>query len=486
MKTGPNETRVNRFNKISEIDFYVANGLSSMLLGAKFYNEADEIYARLSEDALALVSEFVPVPTDIKWSSRFNSLRSFFLNHGFLPTTTSDDAGERLVSKWLAKQKVALSAGELSAEKLDLLERYVPVWQRSSIDILWERRFRATKMYFDKNGCLPLRNNDDVALSKLGGWIGTQVWQQQHGKLSSYRKHMLDTELPLWNPGKEDKWFAQLQKAVDFVEKHGRAPVVTSMVPEEKTYALWISRQRTPQVRNVLSEAQIDALNRGLPEWEVNLEIKWGYILDEVCAYFARYNALPKDKHSGKYGSLGTWMQTQKDLVRLGKLTPEREATLDERLPTWRETVQEKWERDLNSVASYFKENHSYPPVNNPDPDVAFLGGWITGARKKLKDGNMSPERKVKLDAAIPHWNDLWMTNLNLVTDFVKEHGREPSQRSMNKRESVLYNWMRRQKHPSAIAAFSTEQIAAMEAASQSWQASISSGVHPERETADD
>lgn len=474
------EVRINKWNKIPDDDHYVTNGLSSLLLGAKYYTEANEKYACVPEEVLAAVTEFIPLPADIKWSSRLKSAEKYFSQHGLFPSTTTENRWDKIVARWLADQKRELQTGVLGHERESLLDTCIPEWRRSQAELSWDKSFKETQAYFAAYGVLPRRKSrDDVNADKLGGWVSTQKTLLKNGFLADSYVEQLDTHLPTWRFDQSGEWYVFLQRVSGFIQANGSVPRDNSDDSEEKSYGLWIKRQRLKSLKGLLDKAQVEALDATVPNWEVTIEDRWNHILQEVCDHFAVHGSLPKARHKGAYGSLGVWVQTQKELRRLGKIKEERKVILDEKLPLWRESVEDKWERDMHSVAAYFTEHRAYPSNSSNDPEVGFLGEWINGARRKLKDGLMPDERKAKLDNTLPYWDDLWKTNIMLVTEYVGQHGRMPRLKSKDKREEVLGRWASRQKRLSTAGELGVEYKDALERALFSWN-EIISGYTPD------
>jgi len=150
---------------------------------------------------------------------------------------------------------------------------------------------------------------------------------------------------PRTRPSSENallRWRERWQGAAEFVEAHGRLPLNRRSSREESRLATWFSVQRQKASQGLLSETQLELLDR-IPAWRrpagvLQAEARWHSRLYQVVGFFSQEHRLPslhlpRDAHER---ALAVWVHDQRQALKAGSLDPERVALLDERLPEWR------------------------------------------------------------------------------------------------------------------------------------------------------
>lgn len=90
-----------------------------------------------------------------------------------MPSDYIGDSGFRL-GDWLVRQRRSRNMGELSDEKVKLLDKIGFSWQSESV---WDEGYRHAKAYYDKNGTLiylPLINVRTAMLWGFGYLIAAR------------------------------------------------------------------------------------------------------------------------------------------------------------------------------------------------------------------------------------------------------------------------------------------------------------------------
>lgn len=112
----------------------------------------------------------------------------------------------------------------------------------------------------------------------------------------------------------------------------------------ESTLAGWLTRRREQAAEDTLSPVYAAALD-AIPGWRDYPTkrdadaVRWKQRLDEVAAYLAAGHDWPRHHKTQdqKERTLGVWLHIQRIDYRAGKLTPVKEAQLNELIPGWRQ-----------------------------------------------------------------------------------------------------------------------------------------------------
>jgi len=219
-----------------------------------------------------------------------------------------------------------------------------------------------------------------------------------------------------------------------------------------------------------------------------------------LVVQFARENGhlrIPSRSQNaqGVRSSLATWMETQRRLHRLGKLSNERAAKL-EAIPQWSwEPHVDHWHLCYLALLEFGRENgHCNVPRGHPEagPDAGTwasnrradyrvrsgLVNWMETQRRLHRLGKLSNERAAKLEA-IPQWSwephvDHWHVCYLALLEFARENGhlRIPSRsQTAEGVRSGLVNWMVMQRRLHRLGKLSNERAAKLEAIPQwSWE----------------
>jgi len=125
-----------------------------------------------------------------KWYQNLNNLIAYNDKNGCYPSTLSEDAVEKALAIWWARQKHLLKQ-QKSGRPCSLDERQIVsvesvVVRNSHLerDNLWNSRFEKISSQFEKNGKLFSINSDDIEEVKIMRW-----WNQQKTLLRKFVKH---------------------------------------------------------------------------------------------------------------------------------------------------------------------------------------------------------------------------------------------------------------------------------------------------------
>jgi hypothetical protein len=464
---------------IPEDDYYLVNGLSGLLFGAKYYSEAAHLYGKLSDADRLRVVAFIPLTHDIKWSSKIMSVKAYVERHDSLPTINNDDKGIQSIARWLANQRVRLTDDESSMERLAVLDTLAPTWNPERDR--WNSRFAEVCAFRAAHGRLPGYAEDN------GTWLGTQRGDSKRNSLIDHRRELLDTHLPEWRGESADvKWVKKLDALTVFIANNGRFP--RRDADGESAIANWLGTQSGLVKKELLGDEKTRLLTDGLlavitPEMRVNSLPEflgfdqWEETLRQVVSYVDEHGDLPRKSGGKLAASLSGWMTRQRKLGDEA-LTSEQIKALDDSLPDWRDTAKTRWEQNFDQCIAYFVSHGSVPSASSDDPETQLLGRWFQNQKSALKPGG-NPEREDAFDTHLPGWRDGitavriedWEDKLNAVVAFVDKRGKYPSLKTEDPLEKSLAGWVYKQRDRSKDGRMTDEQRSALNALLPLWMA---------------
>lgn len=429
---------------------------------------------KMSLERVTALDERLPLWRDsheAKWDRTLCALTEFVAANRDYPSSRSSDPATAALGVWTTIQRVGLRDGRLSSVRLSKLDAALPFWED-----LWRYKLEQVAEHVHQTGKFPSSKSESKQEEVLGQWVGRQRAKITSGETTAQRQSDLDSLLPGWRSGRTENWQSSFAELCNFTRRNGALPSSSSKAcPEEKRLNMWLTNQFHALKRGSMHEDRVAFMDANLPGWRMTPDEKWAEKLANVVSYVADNGKFPSttDKDPDTR-HLGVWLSTYRSLQKTGRLSPDRKNLLDSKLHGW-DGDKNKWENDLRSVTSYFDTHGVYPSSASSDPHVAFMGGWLTDARKSLKRGKMRAERKAALDAAMPNWNDLWATTLASVSGFIDEYGRLPDSKSESKTEQSLRRWIERQKRDSVAGTLSNDHDSALREAATSWESAYNS-----------
>jgi hypothetical protein len=152
-------------------------------------------------------------------------------------------------------------------------------------------------------------------------------------------------------------------------------------------------------------------------------------------------------------------------------MTSVREAMLDERIPSWRETADDLWFRNLSACEAFYRKNGRRAVSTSTDAEERRLAIWFNNASR----ATMSEERAAAFAAAelgdLRNRDQVWADTLDLVSAFRAAHGRFPTATGKVPGERTLATWLT--NHRQGKAAISQERRAAMNARIPEWDLTL-------------
>ncbi|MGL5716621.1 MAG: helicase associated domain-containing protein [Paraclostridium sp.] len=130
-----------------------------------------------------------------KWERNYIELKRYMEQEGKIPTAASVTSTGYSVGQWVNYQIKKYKAGELSADRKELLEA-IPYWSWNICHTdIWERNYSELKRYVEQEGKLPANDTVTSTGCKIGSWMKKQ--RNRYKKLEAEKVKLLE-EIHCW------------------------------------------------------------------------------------------------------------------------------------------------------------------------------------------------------------------------------------------------------------------------------------------------
>ncbi|CAN7242037.1 Helicase associated domain protein [Arthrobacter sp. LjRoot78] len=132
---------------------------------------------------------------------------------------------------------------------------------------------------------------------------------------------------------------------------------------------------------------------------------------DTVTLYRAE-GRLPSTKSPfTRERALATWLTRRRQDHDRGTLSPDYAAGLQE-IPSWDQRTrtsndEARWNQRLQEITAYMADGNDWPRHKKTDSEKErVLGMWLHIQRMKYRRSELTPDKKVQLNALLPGWRD--------------------------------------------------------------------------------
>lgn len=210
----------------------------------------------------------------------------------------------------------------------------------------WDDKYESLDIFIEIFGHpnVPQRYEYD---KRLGAWVGKQRGYFKKQQIQEGRKILLKKLNFNWAPGKiftfDTAWNLRYEELRYFREMYGHCNVPCKY-EQNKELGYWVKNQRQFFRKGFIDAARIMSLDNLGFEWkrkETPITLTWEDRFQELLIYIHRFgNSLVPQRS----GSLGKWVQKQRDLYRKKKLKYFRMERLDNVYFAWEpKNIYSKW-----------------------------------------------------------------------------------------------------------------------------------------------
>lgn len=351
------------------------------------------------------------------WEMRFELARQYYLEHGNLNMPADYTVRGICLRKWLSEQKQAYRGNrpqKLTPEQIRRLESIGMEW-RNRGEVVWERRYRAVKAYYDACGNLSIPKDTVLTDGRsIGSWLAVQRMARKKGKLTDTQIALLDAVGMVWTL--PDAWETGFEHAQAYWKEHGNLLVPAGFTCEDG-FALgkWIANQRSrhnvPVRSRAISSKQVKRLEGIGMVWSA-FDTQWNAVYEAAAKYFREQGHLnvPIRFRTEDGTDLWEWIRTQRNKYRKGLMSAECAQKLEEIGMDWLFPAEREWEKSYAKAKRFYLEHgHLEVPSGYRTEDGMNLSKWLERQRRdraKLKTSGANGNQILRLTQIGMVWDE--------------------------------------------------------------------------------
>ncbi|MCC3292842.1 helicase associated domain-containing protein [Arthrobacter sp. zg-Y1110] len=162
---------------------------------------------------------------------------------------------------------------------------------------------------------------------------------------------------------------------------------------------------------------------------------------------------------------LHSWLERKRRAARKGRLNASLGAWLNENVPGWRLSREDRWNENLSAAAA----------SRITGTTTAAQKSWLGAQRRAAAAGTLTPERRRALGAALGDWLEApvrrpatWDERADDVTDFVDLHSRLPMPSGLDD-EASLSRWLAHQRAQARAGRLSSTRMSRLDKDAAGW-----------------
>ncbi len=406
-------------------------------------------------------------PKNTAWDKMFLSLCEFKRAHGHCNVPVSYIQNPMLLG-WVRHQRDKFEIYKRSDElqyRIKKLDELGFDWD--PFHNAWEQMYSALCEFKERNGH---SNVSTATHQQLGSWVLAQRTKFNKGTLSEERITKLQEIEFIWN-AIEAKWNEMFAALHVFKGAHGHCNVPQGY-SENPPLANWVGVQRTTHKEKKISQERINKLEALGFDWDP-INSAWDEMFQQLCSFKKTNNHcnVPKDFENQQ---LSTWVSVQRTNYKSKKILQERIDQLEKIGFDW-DPITSAWEEMYSALREFKKLNRhcNVPQIYHLNPQ---LGSWIATQRSKFNKGQLSQERRQRLESIGVIWDPhtaAWEDQFIALEEFKAAHNHcnVPKEYSLN---PTLGAWVSKQRKLFNQKNLSSERVEKLENIGLPWNPRLS------------
>lgn len=197
------------------------------------------------------------------WARAWAKLKTYVERVGNARVPYGHREGATPLGQWVAEQRRAYAAGQMTGQRARRLEQLGMVW--SLADERFQENLEAAKAYYDQHWTLCAPRSAAMLDRPLGMWLANL---RRPGALDGHPdwKTALEAVDEDWNPSWPAEWqrhYAALRELVaDEDGQAGETEVLPGLTVHGMDIGKWLAKQRTPKVWQALAAGQRERLEQ--------------------------------------------------------------------------------------------------------------------------------------------------------------------------------------------------------------------------------
>lgn len=357
-------------------------------------------------------------PYSTEWRTNYVALAEYKAKHGNCEVP-GKSREYPVLGRWVKQQRSLNARGELSEERVTLLNRIGFDWE-ARIGT-WDQRFRELCAFKERfgNTRVPVKWKDSPI---LGNWAAAQRYKYRQGRVSARHVELLNSiqfewEVPRAIPDAAD-WDEKLARFIKYREETGRTDFTRNDL-EVRSIAGWVQAQRAARRAGKLDpERERRLAEIGFP-WDSTTpgsEAHWRRRAEELRVYAQTHGTALVAATDKATRGLKEWVALQRSLRRRGRLSEQRIQLLDSIGFIWEPKRARRkmsadaaadgasWSEMRAALVSYFKlhGNCHVPDSWSANPALAR---WVVEIRKLRGRDKLTADQISSLDALGFAWS---------------------------------------------------------------------------------
>ena len=372
--------------------------------GDKIITERFEVIEQVHD--CRVLFERLQASLSSSWEHYFSEASIYYAEHGNLniPKRYTTPAGLSL-GEWLTTQRRVRAGqipGNLTEQQIARLDGIGMEWGNRN-DAAWERGLEEARKFREQFGNLQVPAKYKTKEGYLlGKWINNARKRRNEGKLTKERIRQLDQLGMTWSVF-DVRWEQGYALAINYAAEHGDLNVPVNYTTEEgEKLGAWIFNQRMAYTKEMLSQDQIDRLEKIGIYWGNRNDRQWNEVYGAAKRYFEANGNLdiPVAYVSPEGYALGKWVRRQQYAHRNPEksnavLSPQRIALLNAIGMQWEKT--DAWQHRYELAQEYKKEYGNLEiPAKYKTAEGIWLGRWIYNQKRLLQSGSEKLSKKQK------------------------------------------------------------------------------------------
>jgi superfamily II DNA or RNA helicase len=373
---------------------------------------------KLEEEKINLLNRlgFKWSPHETTWREQYLALMDYKRRYSDcrVPQNWKDN---RSLSHWIKTQRMDYRHGDISRERIALLEKIGFEWWIGLPT--WDDRFAELCAYKEKfkNTLVPAKWPENPL---LGRWVSSQRYKRTAGKLRREYEDKLNSIGFEWRAPTVLQSGIPLAKRIEALLAHKAEHGHLTVSQHDKKYlglARWMMKQRGLFKNGTISEElkkQLDAIGFSWRPTALDTDKQWFEIFARYKIYAAANGVLAVRVVDDQTRRLNRWVLWQRRAKMLGKLSDKRIHALQEIGFVWqinkRKSAPEPkparpkvndsfrpWNEMFSELVEFFKlHGHCNVPIPwqaNPE-----LAQWVNYQRAAKRQGRLAPDQMQRMN----------------------------------------------------------------------------------------
>ena len=281
----------------------------------------------------------------------FSLAENYYKEHGNLlvPLKYVTPTGEKL-GIWIVNNRKRYADGLLLPDRVRALNSIGMFW--SIHEKNWQDMYTALLEYQSIHGDLNVPSKYVTENGQpLGRWLIHQTVLHFKGTLSREHEEKLESIGVIWRTN-DAKWAFMYKLAAEYQKEYGNLNIPQNYTTsDDQALGIWLQTQRNNYRDGKLKPERIKLLE----DIGINWHLKQCYSWEEMYILAAEYYktngnlAIPRSYKAPNGANLGTWLSSQRQKYRQGKLTKEKTLAL--------ENIGVVWDFKIdNGISHYLKK----------------------------------------------------------------------------------------------------------------------------------